>query len=314
MNERFLNELPSKISKGMYYRLDTYEEINKEDIEKTINKELEEYLNEEETIFMNEVVSNMTLGLEYNFVMDELKNYFDNSYLVKIKKGSDIKKTSKLADAAADSYDENHKQMFIALNKIIRKITTERPNDFEDVLNKISDKILNKSFKIEDTNEEDEDEDDDFEDLEDKKLDKLTTYINEITETMYKVCFTNLKDEFKKIYDDFLESNKDKIHVKVSAHMETFEKKNAKDFLENKRNNIVDLFEYLLDYYYEHIKWLDEGKYIIMVSTIKPSTNNQFVITSGSINPKEVYLERSLFIGFERIGTVLTAIMGERLI
>ena len=30
MNERFLNELPSKISKGMYYRLDTYEEINKE--------------------------------------------------------------------------------------------------------------------------------------------------------------------------------------------------------------------------------------------------------------------------------------------
>ena len=51
-----------------------------------------------------------------------------------------------------------------------------------------------------------------------------------------------------------------------------------------------------------------------MVSTIKPSTNNQFVITSGSINPKEVYLERSLFIGFERIGTVLTAIMGERLI
>ena len=45
---------------------------------------------------MNEVVSKMTLGLEYNFVMDELKNYFDNSYLVKIKKGSDIKKTSGL--------------------------------------------------------------------------------------------------------------------------------------------------------------------------------------------------------------------------
>lgn len=298
MNKELL-KMPSKITKDTYFKRDTYEVVNKSDIDETISKEVSKYFELEETAYRNDVIDKMTKNLKSEFIQDNLRQFVDNSYLIKIKQGGVHKE---------DAED------YTALNKIIRKITKDRPNDFTDVLSKIVDIIKEKDltkYDGEDIEEvETEVEDDLVEAIEneEKKPDKLTKYINETVKTLYNTCSIELKKEYEEYYNKFLEDNKDNIDTKVSNYMTKFKNEEESRYTKDRRNNIVNLFNYIIDYYRDRITWLDDGKYVIMVTDMKPGTK-EYMVTSGTICPDIFKIDVSRFKELHRHDTSFTLII-----
>ena len=272
MNKEVLR-MPSKITKDMYFKRDTYEIVNKSDIDETVSKEVSRYFELEETTYRNDVIDKMTKNLKSEFIQDSLRKFVDNSYLIKIKQGGVPKE---------DAED------YTALNKIIRKITKDRPNDFTDVLSKIVDIIKEKDltkYNSEDVEEVETKVEDDLVEAienEEKKLDKLTKYINETVKALYNTCSIELKKEYEEHYNKFLKDNKKTIDTKVNNYMTKFKNEEESRYTKDRRNNIVNLFNYIIDYYIDRITWLDDGKYVIMVTSIKPGIK-QYIVTSGTI-------------------------------
>ena len=284
MNKEVLR-MPSKITKDMYFKRDTYEIVNKSDIDETVSKEVSRYFELEETTYRNDVIDKMTKNLKSEFIQDSLRKFVDNSYLIKIKQGGVPKE---------DAED------YTALNKIIRKITKDRPNDFTDVLSKIVDIIKEKDLtkydgeNIEEVETEVEDDLVEAIEEEEKKPDKLTKYINETVKTLYNTCSIELKKEYEEYYNKFLEDNKDTIDTKVSSYMTKFKNEEEIRYTKDRRNNIVNLFNYIIDYYRDRITWLDDGKYVIMVTDIKPGTK-EYIVTSDTICPDIFKIDVSRF-------------------
>ena len=298
MNKEVLR-MPSKITKDMYFKRDTYEIVNKSDIDETVSKEVSRYFELEETTYRNDVIDKMTKNLKSEFIQDSLRKFVDNSYLIKIKQGGVPKE---------DAED------YTALNKIIRKITKDRPNDFTDVLSKIVDIIKEKDltkYNSEDVEEvETEVEDDLVEAIEneEKKPDKLTKYINETVKTLYNTCSIELKKEYEEHYNKFLKDNKKTIDTKVNNYMTKFKNEEESRYTKDRRNNIVNLFNYIIDYYIDRITWLDDGKYVTMVTDIKQGTK-EYIVTSGTICPDTFKVDISRFKELHRHDTSFTLII-----
>lgn len=298
MNKELL-KMPSKITKDTYFKRDTYEVVNKSDIDETVSKEVSRYFELEETTYRNDVIDKMTKNLKSEFIQDSLRKFVDNSYLIKIKQGGVPKE---------DAED------YTALNKIIRKITKDRPNDFTDVLSKIVDIIKEKDltkYNSEDVEEvETEVEDDLVEAIEneEKKLDKLTKYINETVKALYNTCSIELKKEYEEHYNKFLKDNKKTIDTKVNNYMAKFKDEEEIRYTKDRRNNIVNLFNYIIDYYIDRITWLDDGKYVTMVTDIKQGTK-EYIVTSGTICPDTFKVDISRFKELHRYDTSFTLII-----
>lgn len=298
MNKEVLR-MPSKITKDMYFKRDTYEIVNKSDIDETVSKEVSRYFELEETTYRNDVIDKMTKNLKSEFIQDSLRKFVDNSYLIKIKQGGVPKE---------DAED------YTALNKIIRKITKDRPNDFTDVLSKIVDIIKEKDltkYNSEDVEEVETKVEDDLVEAienEEKKLDKLTKYINETVKALYNTCSIELKKEYEEYYNKFLEDNKNNIDTKVSNYMTKFKNEEESRYTKDRRNNIVNLFNYIIDYYIDRITWLDDGKYVTMVTSIKPGTK-EYIVTSGTICPDTFKVDISRFKELHRYDTSFTLII-----
>lgn len=298
MNKELL-KMPSKITKDTYFKRDTYEVVNKSDIDETISKEVSRYFELEEDAYRNDVIDKMTKNLKSEFIQDNLRQFVNNSYLIKIKQGGVPKE---------DAED------YTALNKIIRKITKDRPNDFVDVLSKIVDIIKEKDLakydgeNIEEVETEVEDDLVEAIEEEEKKPDKLTKYINETVKTLYNTCSIELKKEYEEYYNKFLEDNKDTIDTKVSNYMTKFKNEEESRYTKDRRNNIVNLFNYIIDYYRDRITWLDDGKYVIMVTDIKPGAK-EYIVTSGTICPDTFKIDVSRFKELHRHDTSFTLII-----
>ena len=298
MNKELL-KMPSKITKDTYFKRDTYEVVNESDIDETISKEVSRYFELEEDAYRNDVIDKMTKNLKSEFIQDNLRQFVNNSYLIKIKQGGVPKE---------DAED------YTALNKIIRKITKDRPNDFVDVLSKIVDIIKEKDLakydgeNIEEVETEVEDDLVEAIEEEEKKPDKLTKYINETVKTLYNTCSIELKKEYEEYYNKFLEDNKDTIDTKVSNYMTKFKNEEESRYTKDRRNNIVNLFNYIIDYYRDRITWLDDGKYVIMVTDMKPGTK-EYIVTSGTICPDTFKVDISRFKELHRHDTSFTLII-----
>ena len=94
MNKEVLR-MPSKITKDMYFKRDTYEIVNKSDIDETVSKEVSRYFELEETTYRNDVIDKMTKNLKSEFIQDSLRKFVDNSYLIKIKQEDGQKEDAK---------------------------------------------------------------------------------------------------------------------------------------------------------------------------------------------------------------------------
>ena len=116
------------------------------------------------------------------------------------------------------------------------------------------------------------------------------------------------KKEYEEYYNKFLEDNKDTIDTKVSNYMTKFKNEEEIRYTKDRRNNIVNLFNYIIDYYRDRITWLDDGKYVIMVTDIKPGTK-EYIVTSGTICPDTFKVDINRFKELHRHDTSFTLII-----
>ena len=113
--------------------------------------------------------------------------------------------------------------------------------------------------------------------------------------------------DYKKHYNKFLEENKGDIEAKV----EEFKSKFTKDLFlyeEDLRDNITNLFNYVLSRYVNRISWIDDGKYITMVSRITKE-NKFLVIKSGAVSPKKIKINIDNIERIHRDGNAFTIII-----
>ena len=295
MNNEVYN-IPSIITKNMYFKLDDFKIINEDDIEKTINKEVSRYFKQEEDSYRYSLEEKLTKNLKNDFITRELIKFVDSSYLIKLKKGD------KLLDEDVS---------VSSLNNIIRKVIKDRKNDYEIVLNKIIDIIkTNDLNKYEESTEDNEDislNEELAEAIkeEDKKIDKLTKYINETIRLLYETCYQTFKNEYRKHYNDFLSKHDDEIKEKVKNHIKNVKAKEEKSYINNRRKNIVNLYDYVLNKYAKSINWLDDGKHVILVTSLIPG-NNYYTFTSGTICPSIFQLNVNKFKELRRFGSTFT--------
>ena len=125
---------------------------------------------------------------------------------------------------------------------------------------------------------------------------------------MYNTCSIELKKEYEEYYNKFLEDNKDNIDTKVSNYMTKFKNEEESRYTKDRRNNIVNLFNYIIDYYIDRITWLDDGKYVTMVTDIKQGTK-EYIVTSGTICPDTFKVDISRFKELHRHDTSFTLII-----
>lgn len=290
--------MPHKIYRNTFFKKDTHEVIKEEDIEDIIKSEVQDFYTSQKEEFRENYISKITKNLERDFIDNYLKEFVNNSYLIKIKQGE---------------IPEEDTKEYTVLNKVIRKITKDRPNDFSSVISSIVEIINNGKYSTEDTVEEEIDEstvDDELSEAikkESQKTDRLTKYINETTLKLYSLAKAELKEEYKKHYDKFLEENKGDIEAKV----EEFKSKFTKDLLlyeEDLRDNITNLFNYVLSRYVDRISWIDDGKYITMVSRITKE-NKFLVIKSGTVSPKKIKINIDNIERIHRDGNAFTIII-----
>lgn len=289
--------MPHKIYRNTFFKKDTYEVIKEEDIENTIKSEVQDFYISQIEDFREKYISKITKNLERDFINNYLKEFVNNSYLIKIKQGI---------------IPEEDTKEYTALNKIIRKITKDRPNDFSSVISSIVEIINNGKYvteeAVEEVNESTIDEElSEAIKKESQKIDKLTKYINETILKLYSSAKDELKEEYKKHYDNFLEENKGKIEGKI----EEFKSKFTKDLFfyeEDLRDNIVNLFNYVLSRYINKVSWIDDGKYIIMVSNVTKE-NNSLVIKSGMVSPKIIKINTDNIEKILREGNTFTLVV-----
>lgn len=314
MRSKFLSKFPNSIVRGIYYRLDKHEKIEESEIEDIINKEIKDYIKLEEETYKESIIEDLTKNLKSEFVIEHLKDFFNTSYLIKIKKGMDVDEAVQKSDKDIESYDEVSKQEYTALNKIIRKITKDRPNDFEDVIKKLQDKLDDKIEISEEPEEKDKDiELQDLIDEEEKKPDRLTKYVSNTFKDLYNECFKSLKKPYEEHFNKYVNDNKDYINSKVKAYITSFKKENLEDIETRKRNNIVNLFDYVLDNYTDLIRWLDDGRCIYLINTIKHKSNS-FEMTSGSICPGNITIDINKIKEIKMYGgTTITVVLEENL-
>ena len=293
--------MPNIIDRDMCFKLDTCEIINEADIESDIEKEVKQYFKIEEDKYKLSLEDKLTKNLKNNFITNKLREYVENSYLIKIKTGRDI--------------EENSEDNYSSLNRIIKDIKKDRPNDYSDVIDKIVEIIKEQSlvkYSDEVIEEEPEIEDELIEAIktEEKKPDKLTKYINETIKSLYSTCFKVLKEEYLNYYKEFLESHKEEIDTKTKSYIKQLKDKEKESYISNRHRNIVNLFNYVLENYSDRINWIEDNKYVIMITKLSINKNSLDIV-SGSICPDKVFINLLDCIKMKRYDKSFTMIMKE---
>lgn len=294
--------MPKIINKDTYFKLDTYEVINEKDIESSIENDVKYYFKLEEDKYRNNLEDKLTKNLKNDFITDKLNEYVDNSYLIKIKLGKDVEDTSN-----DDAYS--------SLNRIIKEVKKNRPNDYSEVIDKIVDIIKTKNLnKYSDEAEvEDLEVDDELVEAiksEEKKPDKLTKYINETVGSLYSTCYRVFKEDYAEHYRQFLKENRDFIDTKTKEFIKQLKTKEKESYIMNRKRNIINLFNYIIEYYTDRLTWIEDNKYVVMI-TKADIKDNKLNIVSGSICPDRVSIDLSDCIKLERHDTSFTVIMKE---
>ena len=299
INKELLINMPNKIYRDTYIKLDTYELVDINKVNSIVDNDVNEYFNNIEETYRNLVIDKLTKNLKEDFISKILLEYLNSSYLIKLKLNKD-------KDEVEDKKEEN-----ASLNKIIRAVIKDRPNDFDSVIERIKTQINSKE-EIKEDFTDDSLEYELSEELEKEvKEDKLTKYINETVIRLKNTCYEDKKREYNEYYNKFIEDNLNKIDNDVNKYMEKIKKSDLQEYKRNRRLNIVNLFDFIFKgAYLDLIKWVDDGKYIIMVKTPLISMTN-ISFTSGTKVYDEVKYKLDKIKEIHRHGNMFTLVVEE---
>lgn len=316
--------LPKIVTKDMYFRLDTYELVNMHTIDKDIEREIKECTQTKLSNYRKNIINDLTNNLEKIFIAEKLVMFFDKSYLVKIKKGQDLDQVSKLAEASLEDYDNEIKAMFNILNSRIRQIVKDRKNDYDKVIKTLHDKAAENLISLRHPVKEsskDIDEDDDYDldlelqnsiEAEEDKANKLNKYIDKAFSDMEASCHAVLKNMYKEYYNQFIQAKEKEIEDRLHIYEKEILSNQMVILRSNKKNSVINLYKTLTKTDFEHIKWLDDGKKIVMATTIDKD-GDTYTVTSGKVFPTKITFSLEDISYLEIFGNTITAVLEKKL-
>ena len=295
-----IERMPIEIFKEMYFKKDSYKVINENDIFLDIDKDVNDYFNTKEEFYRRDIINNKTRGLKECFMTGKLRDYINSSYLINIKNEQD---------------ETEDKTNLSSLNKIIRKVKKDRKNDYTEVLDRISSIINNDDLLKENIVKvyEDMTVDEELYEViknEDKKEDKLTKYIKDTIRDLYTKCFSIYKEEYDKHYNNFVDGCKDEINREVSMLINDFKKREENKYRDDRRHNLVNLYDYILTNYKDHVKWVEVDNHIILIDSFKQEKDD-YIFKSGTICPSRFNIKNKYNKKLYRNGTVFTMLFEE---
>lgn len=311
-----IESLPVKIYKDSFIVKNTSKLLKESEINSYIDNSAKDFLEDAYNERKSKIISS-----KYDEILEKDINSLIAKYIEKthIFEGIDIKDNNIIEDGEI-TFDKCLNRYSLMANKILRDIKKSRKNDYIDVLNSIKEKlvnIINNKEKLKDKKEESDDIDDfddfdDFDDIEETenekdKKNKLEILIDDTCEQLIsraRDCISGYsKIKLNKIIDD------KSLEDDLSKYMISFKKNNLVRYKESLNYNIVNIFDYILTKCLRKIAWIDDGKYITMVSSIDRLRGTNLVITSGVKSSAKILLDTDKIVEIHREGSIFTILI-----
>lgn len=310
-----IESLPVKIYKDSFIVKNTSKLLKENEIDNYIDCSVKDFLEDAYNERKSKIISS-----KYDEILEKDVNSLVAKYIEKthIFEGIDVKDSSINVDEDEEiTFEKCLNRYSLIANKTLRDIKKSRKNDYIDVLNSIKEKlvnIINNKEKLKDKKEESDDVDDfdDFDDIEETenekdKKNKLEILIDNTCEQLIsraRDCISGYsKIKLNKSIDDkYLEDE-------LNKYMISFKKNNLSRYKESLSYNIINIFDYILTKCLCKIAWIDDGKYITMVSSIDRPRGNNLVITSGVKSSAKILLDIDRIIEIHREGSIFTILI-----
>ena len=313
-----IESLPVKIYKDSFIIKNTSKLLKESEIDSYIDSSVKDFLEDAYNERKSKIISS-----KYDEILEKDVNSLIAKYIEKthIFEGIDVKDSGiNVEEDEEITFDKCLNRYSLIANKVLREIKKSRKNDYIDVLNSVKEKlvnIINNKEKLKDKKEESDDVDDlddfdDFDDIEEienekDKENKLEMLIDDTCEQLisharncisgYSKIKLNKSIDYKSLEDD------------LSKYMISFKKNNLSRYKDSLSYNIINIFDYILTKCLCKIAWIDDGKYITMVSSIDRPRGTNLVITSGVKSSTKILLGIDRIVEIRREGSIFTVLI-----
>ena len=313
-----IESLPVKIYKDSFIVKNTSKLLKESEIDSYIDGSVKDFLEDAYNERKSKIISS-----KYDEILEKDVNSLIAKYIEKthIFEGIDVKDSNVNVEEDEEiTFDKCLNRYSLIANKILRGIKKSRKNDYIDVLSSIKEKlvnIINNKEKLKDKKEESDDIDefddfDDFDDIEEienekDKKNKLEVLIDNTCEQLIshaRDCISGYsKIKLNKSIDD------KSLEDDLSKYMVSFKKNSLSRYKDSLSYNIINIFDYILTKCLCKIAWIDDGKYITMVSSIDRLRGTNLVITSGVKSSTKILLDTDRIIEIRREGSIFTVLI-----
>lgn len=312
-----IESLPVKIYKDSFIVKNTSKLLKESEIDSYIDNSAKDFLEDAYNERKSKIISS-----KYDEILEKDINSLITKYIEKthIFEGIDIKDNNIIEEDKEITFDKCLNRYSLIANKILRDIKKSRKNDYIDVLNSTKEKlvnIINNKEKLKDKKEESDDIDDfddfdDFDDIEEAenekdKKNKLEVLIDGTCEQLIsraRDCISGYsKIKLNKIIDD------KSLEDDLSKYMISFKKNNLSRYKDDLNYSIINIFDYILTKCLCKIAWIDDGKYITMVSSIDRPRGTNLIITSGVKSSTKILLDIDRIVEIHREGSIFTILI-----
>ena len=288
MNNFEVYNLPHIITRNTYINKNTFDKIEQSEINSYIDKRIEEDINDYHYKLYHKEESKIKDIKRTELINKKLKEYFDSSYLFKLKVGQSIENI----DSKLETEDN---KISAALNRVIKKVLKERQHDYVDILVKLKESCL--AYKFGETVEyyEEPSKDDllnrmieDSEEVtEENKPNKIKRYIkdktNEIIMIMYDMCY----DEFRESFKEYMKSYKTTIEESIKPKMDSFKRSDIDRLKRTYRSELISIFNSVLSDNFSSINFVESGNKLILINRASYSLD-KLELVSGYIAPERL--------------------------
>ena len=309
-----IESLPVKIYKDSFIVKNTSKLLKESEIDSYIDCSVKDFLEDAYNERKSKIISS-----KYDEILEKDVNSLIAKYIEKthIFEGIDVKDSGiNVEEDEEITFDKCLNRYSLIANKTLREIKKSRKNDYIDILNSVKEKlvnIINNKEKLKDKKEESDDIDDlddfdDFDDIEeienekDKKMliddtcEQLISHARNCVSGYSKIKLNKSIDD-KSLEDD------------LSKYMISFKKNNLSRYKDSLSYNIINIFDYILTKCLCKIEWIDDGKYVTMVSSIDRLRGTNLVITSGVKSSTKILLDTDRIIEIRREGSIFTVLI-----
>ena len=287
-------DLPRFIHQDDYIDTKYGNSLKREDIEKYLDEKLNNEIEKERQRLKEEALENILDDITMKEANSILEKFLETSYLL-----DEVNKDNSKKSESAKCLNN----FTTVANSILREAKKKSKEDADIVLEKIKKRLSSSSLDVLLDKIKEDKYNEDREDLD--------IYVDEKCLSILNGAISCVSDLSKEKANDYFKDNKENIDKKIEDELSVIINSELKDFKENLKYSIQNTFNYVKNRYLNAVNFVDEGKYMIMV------TNRTFEITDNKVS----YMSSKVFKNtysfdiskndyFVRYGETLTYVRG----